>query len=78
MFHIRFKIVLVSKYIDSVDCFFVCFVVVVVFWLQLWRVEVPGPGIKPVPQLQPHRGCCGDNARYLTHCATRERPLSHF
>ena len=32
-------------------CFFVCFVVVVVFWLQLWRVEVPGPGIKPVPQL---------------------------
>ena len=54
MFHIQFKIVLVSKYIDSVDCFFVCFVVVVVCFsgLDLWHMEVPRVGVKLELQLQ--------------------------
>ena len=47
MFHIQFKIVLVSKYIDSVGCFFVCFVVVVCFLgPDLWHMEVPRVGVK--------------------------------
>ena len=36
------------------------------FWPHLWHVEVPGTGIKSMPQQQP--GCSRDNARSLTHC----------
>ena len=53
MFHIQFKIFLVSKYISSIYFFFVCFVVVVVvvvvvcfLELDLWHMEVPRVGVE--------------------------------
>ena len=46
------------------------------FYLCLWYVEVPGPGIEPVPHHDP--SCCSENARSLTHCALRETVFLNF
>ena len=45
------------------------------FWLSLWHVEVPRPGIEPTgiePTPQQPPNCCRDNTRSLTCCTTRE------
>ena len=40
------------------------------FWLHLRHVEVPAPGIEPMPQ-QWLGHCCSDNTRSLACCAVR-------
>jgi len=53
-----------------------CFVCL--FWLHLWRVEGPGPGIEPTSQQGPEPHHSSGDARPLTHWATGNRRWVFF